>query len=62
MVPIGLILLFLTGFGPLLAWRRSSAANMRHQFLWPVSAAVGTMAGLRLLGVPIWSAGLCFGL
>src|SRR5438445_2156907 len=29
MAPIGLILLFLTGTGPLLAWRKSSARNLR---------------------------------
>ena len=29
MVPIGLILLFLTGVGPLLAWRKSTVTNLR---------------------------------
>ena len=38
MTPIGLILLFLTGVGPLLAWRRSTVANLHQQFLWPVAA------------------------
>src|ERR687898_1614522 len=32
MVPIGLMLLFLTGVGPLLAWRKSSIENLRQQF------------------------------
>ena len=36
MAPIGLILLLLTGVAPLLAWRRSTLANLRDQFLWPV--------------------------
>src|SRR6188508_247100 len=31
MLPIGLILLLLTGIGPLLAWRKSTIANMAHQ-------------------------------
>jgi cytochrome c-type biogenesis protein CcmF len=35
MVPIGLILLFLTGVGPLLSWRRSSGDTLRQQFLVP---------------------------
>src|SRR6202023_1649601 len=39
MLPIGLFMLFLTGFGPLLAWRKSTVANLREQFLWPASAA-----------------------
>ena len=36
MLPIGLVLLFLTGIGPLLAWRKSTIANLRDQFLFPV--------------------------
>jgi cytochrome c-type biogenesis protein CcmF len=60
MTPVGLILLFLTGIGPMMAWRKSTPANMRHQFLWPVGAAVATMAGVTALGVPIWASGLCF--
>jgi cytochrome c-type biogenesis protein CcmF len=62
MAPVGLILLFLTGVGPLLAWRKSSVANLRTQFMWPaiVSVAVGT--AVVALGVPIWAAGICFAL
>src|SRR3954466_1441442 len=40
MAPIGMILLFLTGIGPLLAWRKSTVDSLRHQFLWPLSALV----------------------
>src|SRR5206468_5616309 len=36
MLPIGLVLLFLTGIGPLLAWRKSTLRNLRDSFLWPV--------------------------
>src|SRR4029077_13908716 len=43
MAPVGLILLMLTGIGPLLAWRKSTLRNLRDQFLWPVSA--GLVAG-----------------
>jgi len=32
MRPIGLILLFLTGVGPLLAWRKSTSSSLRYQF------------------------------
>src|SRR5438876_2547143 len=42
MVPIGLILLFLTGVGPLLAWQKTTASNLRDQFMYPVAAAVVT--------------------
>jgi cytochrome c-type biogenesis protein CcmF len=45
--PLALILLFLTGVGPLIAWRRASISNLRRQFFWPV--AVGLAAGVTLL-------------
>src|SRR5438552_8246639 len=51
MLPIGLILLTLTGVGLLLAWRRSTLANLREQFMWPTLAAVLTGAALAALGV-----------
>ena len=35
-VPIGLFLLFLTGIGPILAWRSTSFKSVRRNFLWPV--------------------------
>src|SRR5260221_7699602 len=34
--PLGLILLFLTGVGPVIAWRRASSPNLRKNFLVPV--------------------------
>jgi cytochrome c-type biogenesis protein CcmF len=62
MLPIGLILLTLTGVGPLLAWRKSTAANLLYQFKWPVLAFVVSGIGLFALGVRVWSSGLCFAL
>jgi cytochrome c-type biogenesis protein CcmF len=62
MLPIGLILLVLTGVGPLLAWRKSSISNMIHQFLWPTTAAIVTGAALAFLGVRVWASGICFAL
>jgi cytochrome c-type biogenesis protein CcmF len=41
---IGLGLLFLTGFGPLIAWRRATGASLRRQFLIPGSVGVVTAA------------------
>ncbi|MFL5469595.1 MAG: heme lyase CcmF/NrfE family subunit, partial [Gemmatimonadaceae bacterium] len=38
-IPLGLLLLLLTGIGPLIAWRRASVANLKRQFLIPVTAA-----------------------
>ncbi len=39
-IPIGLMLLFLTGIGPLLAWRRTSAESLRRNFGWPMLGGV----------------------
>ncbi len=62
MAPIGLVLLFLTGIAPLLAWRKSSVANLREQFAWPAAAALVTGGTLAAMGVRVWSSGICFAL
>ena len=62
MVPIGLILLLLTGVGPLLAWRKSTIANLKEQFMWPVLSGLVAGGVLVALGVRVWSSGLCFAL
>jgi cytochrome c-type biogenesis protein CcmF len=45
-IPIGLFLLFLTGVGPLLAWRRTSLDSLKRNFGWPLlgGLAVGAVA------------------
>jgi cytochrome c-type biogenesis protein CcmF len=50
-IPIFLGLLFLMGVGPLIAWRRASADNLRRNFLKPVLAGVVAAAAFRVLGV-----------
>ncbi|HET8648719.1 MAG TPA: cytochrome c-type biogenesis CcmF C-terminal domain-containing protein, partial [Gemmatimonadales bacterium] len=45
--PLGLLLLALTGVGPLIAWRRSSPANLKRQFVVP--AAVGGLVLIAAL-------------
>jgi len=60
MVPIGLIMLLLTGVGPLLAWRRSTLENLRAQFMLPAIAGLVVGGVVVALGIPIWSSGLCF--
>jgi len=44
-IPIGLLLLFLTGVGPLLAWRKTSADSLKRNFGWPslFSLAMGVI-------------------
>ena len=43
-IPIGLFLLFLTGVGPLLAWRRTSLDSLRRNFGVPVIG--GALSGI----------------
>jgi len=62
MLPIGLILLTLTGIGPLLAWRKSTVANLVDQLTWPMLALAATAAAVYALGVRVWSSGICFAL
>ena len=50
-VPLGLLLLGLTGVGPLIAWRRASLSNLRRQFLTPLASAVVVVIALRLFGM-----------
>ncbi|MCA9613063.1 MAG: cytochrome c biogenesis protein CcsA, partial [Myxococcales bacterium] len=40
MVPFGLVLLFLTGLGPLVAWRKATASNLGRALLVPVGASI----------------------
>jgi cytochrome c-type biogenesis protein CcmF len=50
-VPLALVLVLLSGIGPVIAWRRATLANARRNFLWPVVAAVVTLAALVAFGV-----------
>ncbi len=63
MIPIGLFLLFLTGVGPLFAWRRTSLESLRRNFQIPGIAGLLLAIGLFLAGVrspwAITSLGLC---
>ena len=47
-IPIGLFLLFLTGVGPLFAWRRTSVESLRRNFLWPAHRWAGRWWGCWL--------------
>tara|TARA_A100001037_G_C15152527_1_gene640421 strand:+ start:1797 stop:3767 length:1971 start_codon:yes stop_codon:yes gene_type:complete len=50
-VPIGLILLFLTGVGPMLVWRRTSKKVFIRNFSIPVVMALLTFVGCFFAGV-----------
>ncbi|MDB4915299.1 MAG: ccmF [Gemmatimonadetes bacterium] len=50
-IPLGLLLLALTGIGPLIAWRKASTSNLRRQFLFPTGAGITTGVVLAALGM-----------
>src|SRR6267154_785428 len=62
MLPIGLGLLFLTGLGPLLAWRKSTLSNLRDSFTWPIVATIVTTGALAAIGLREWASLTCFSL
>ena len=48
-VPLALVLVLLSGIGPVIAWRRATLANARRNFLWPtVGALVDARGAARL--------------
>ena len=62
--PLALILMFLTGVGPLIAWRSATPASLKRQFRWPTTAGVivGAAIGFLFWGqVGYWAIG-CWGL
>jgi cytochrome c-type biogenesis protein CcmF len=50
-VPLGLLLLALTGVGPLIAWRKASTSNLKRQFIAPVASGLLTLVALLAVGV-----------
>jgi cytochrome c-type biogenesis protein CcmF len=50
-VPLFLSLIFLMGVGPLIAWRRASADNLRRNFLGPIVVGIVGAALFWTLGV-----------
>src|SRR5467141_2691448 len=54
-IPIGLFLLFLTGVGPLLAWRKTSFESLKRNFMWPALGALAVGIVMIALGVRQWT-------
>ncbi len=54
LAPIGIILLVLTGVGPVIAWRKASKKNLKDSFIWPVIVGVLGAGSLALLGLYDW--------
>lgn len=60
--PLGVMLLALTGIGPLIAWRRASRANLQRQFATPAIVGVMTVGVLVALGMRHFYALVFYGL
>jgi cytochrome c-type biogenesis protein CcmF len=50
-VPLALILVLLSGIGPVIAWRRATLANVRRNFLVPLALALLTLLALLITQV-----------
>jgi cytochrome c-type biogenesis protein CcmF len=48
-IPWAIALLFLVGVGPLIAWRKATASNLRRNFLWPSVSGIVTLVALLLV-------------
>src|SRR5436305_1305629 len=58
-VPLALVLVALSGVGPLIAWRRVTAGHLKRNFGFPVGAAAATCLVLLITG---WGSGHLFAL
>src|ERR1700730_9650480 len=52
-VPLALVLVLLSGIGPVLAWRRATLANARRNFLAPLALALLALVVLLAAGIAI---------
>jgi cytochrome c-type biogenesis protein CcmF len=50
-VPLALVLVLLSGIGPVIAWRRATLANARRNFLAPLAAALSVLVVLLGAGL-----------
>ncbi len=58
-IPIAMFLLFLTGVGPLLAWRKTSTESLRKNFGWPLIGGVATAVMALAFGLREFYVTLC---
>ena len=58
-IPIALFLLFLTGVGPILAWRKTSLDALRRNFTWPLTGGLAAGAIALICGFRNFYALVC---
>jgi cytochrome c-type biogenesis protein CcmF len=61
-VPLGLVILALTGIGPLISWRGMSPGRLTRIIRWPVAAAALCIAALAAAGITSAGTLAAFGL
>jgi cytochrome c-type biogenesis protein CcmF len=63
-VPLAVLLVLLSGIGPVIAWRRATAVKLRRTLAWPVAAAAAALVALLALSdaarKPLALAMFCF--
>ncbi|MDR0788272.1 MAG: cytochrome c biogenesis protein CcsA, partial [Gemmatimonadota bacterium] len=50
-IPMGLMLLFLLGIGPIIAWRKATPRNLQRNFVWPLAVGAAVGVGFFVEGV-----------
>jgi cytochrome c-type biogenesis protein CcmF len=50
-VPLALVLVLLSGIGPVIAWRRATLANARRNFRTPIACSLATLIALLAAGI-----------
>ena len=48
-VPLGLVVVALSGIGPIIAWRRVTPSKLRRAFVFPVAVGLGTLLALAFV-------------
>lgn len=54
LAPFGIVLLVLTGIGPVIAWRKASKRNLKDNFIWPSIFGLIAVGAVALLGLYDW--------
>lgn len=52
LAPFGIVLLVLTGIGPVIAWRKASKRNLQTNFVWP--SIVGLLCLILIAALQFW--------
>jgi len=57
-IPWAIVLLFLTGVGPLIAWRKATARNLKRNFIFPTVVGIWTLLAMLFLDLRAYGTAL----